>query len=164
MRAHVLPGQFVAFMMLLSGCTPLTPAVLQTPAPAPRTTITTLDNTGSICILKLDPASKELSGYWRAEGGCFSSSCTRIEDQRLSIARGETDLDLRFDAHVKLTESRAPSVPCSADCMGSGYVPFTITNVIVGERYSIWLGSQKRGEFLVPRVFPEQGTRLTCFQ
>ena len=48
--------------------------------------------------------------------------------------------------------------------MGSGYVPFTITNVIVGERYSIWLGSQKRGEFLVPRVFPEQGTRLTCFQ
>ena len=152
-----------ALVMLMVSCAPLTPAIPQTPTLGPRTTVTILDNTGEICFLKLNTASNELSGNWVAYGGCFSSGCTRREDQRVSVARGETDLDLRFEAHVKLTESRAPNVPCSADCQGSGFVPFTVTNILVGERYSIWLGSQKRGDFLVPPVFPQREGIPVCY-
>jgi hypothetical protein len=150
-------------MMPLTACLRIAVPSSGTPTPGPRTTVTILDNTGEICFLKLNTVSNELSGNWVAKGGCFSSGCTKREDQRVSVARGETDLDLRFEAHVKLTESRAPNVPCSADCEGSGFVPFTVTNILVGARYSIWFGSQKRGEFLVPPVFPQREGIPVCY-
>jgi hypothetical protein len=133
----------LVFLTLVTfGCSPSTPS---TPTPALKVKIGYVDNWGDLCFNDYDPSSLVLTGVWLPRGDCFSSSCTRRDEESLTITRTADDRELRFTTHARLVETSGSDRPCTADCMGGGRVPFTLTQILPTASYTVWHGANMFG-------------------
>jgi hypothetical protein len=106
-----------------------------------------IENEGQICFLRCKPCL-DLQAEFRPRG-CFSSSCTEVQEHsvtgRVDAVSSVIQVDARF---VVLT--KAGSYPrCTEDCGGAGSATVHFGEVREGT-YSVWLGREKVGELVVP--------------
>ncbi|MEO6064057.1 MAG: hypothetical protein ABIQ99_19180 [Thermoflexales bacterium] len=109
-------------------------------------------------------AATELRGTFRPKG-CFSTTCTTRIETRFSATLQPAEAALRFAGRFVLRDTtvRFPvAQACTADCMGGGSYPFTISGVITGTSYGVWLGARRLGE-LVPEKVPTPKEFPLCF-
>jgi hypothetical protein len=146
-------------VMFLTGCVALAPT--PTPSLSPEIVV---ENAGYLCFSRYDVTSSELSGTFRPKG-CFSTTCTARLETTFSAVLFPDETALRFAGRFVLRDTtvRFPvAQACAADCMGGGTYPFTLSNVIKGTPYSIWLGARRLGE-LVPEKVPTPKEFPLCF-
>ena len=135
--------QIAILIICLSACSTAAPA---TPTPILRTKTGGVDNTGDLCFNRYDANALVLTGEWLPRGDCFSSSCTRRDEESLIITRTADDRELRFTSHARLVQTTGTDRGCTADCMGGGRVPFTLTQILPTASYTIWHGANMIGQ------------------
>jgi len=139
----------LVIVLLASGCAAPTPMpVIQK--------IWTVENAGLICFRNYNLSTRELGGIFRPKG-CFSSSCTVPQAQKVDVQLVHSQGALKFVTRFILLDTmvRTPGAPaCTADCDGGGEVPFKFADVMTGT-YTVILGNREMGSLGVPPTFTE---------
>lgn len=151
---------------LMSACgAPLpdrTPEPIALPTPSSGTIIKQY-NLGAICFTGYDAAKRILLGTTQPRG-CFSGNCYKAIESRISASLDDGGKALRFTNFFEirdLTRIRSTPQVCEAVCVEVGKTPFTVTGVLTGTRYDVFLGERKLGEFELPRA-PLAGGLNAC--
>jgi hypothetical protein len=106
-----------------------------------------IENEGQLCFSRCNPCL-DLQAKFRPSG-CFSSSCTEVLDRSVSGSVDAVSSVIQVDARFVLLLPEGSPRLCTADCGGAGSVTTHLGEVIEGT-YSIWLGSERLGELIVP--------------
>lgn len=151
---------------LMSAC--VAPLPDRTPAPTLRVTqssgtIITQDNVGMICFTRYDVANQTLSGVTYPHG-CFSSNCHLMAEKHVNISLDPGSAAMRFTNHFEIRDltvvGGTPQI-CLTICSSPGEAVFTMTGVLVGARYDVFLGERRLGEITLPSN-PASGDLKTC--
>jgi hypothetical protein len=143
---------------LLTACSAATPTLTPTPSPSstpPLRKVWTIENAGKICFREYNLSTRELSGVFRPQG-CFSSTCTRRQEEKIDAEMNGSQMELRFLTRVVVLDiaTHTPQEQvCSADC-NSDDIAFKFADVATGT-YTVMLGDQELGKLEVPPAFKE---------
>jgi hypothetical protein len=139
----------ILFVATLTACgQPIQPSPVG-PTPVPTATVTVFNNQGNICFWDYDPVTRVV-GVWAIPPKCWSTSCTQVYDRRVSAVLDGSSM--RFVTHFELrdlTRSGRDAPVCTADC-GAGTIPYSVTGILPGVRYDVYLGDSRLGEYSVP--------------
>jgi hypothetical protein len=125
-----------------------------TPTPPPQKTWI-VENAGWICFREYNLSARELGGIFRPKG-CFSSTCTRRQEEKIDTETNRSQMELRFSTRVVVLDiaTHTPQEQvCSADC-NSDDIAFKFADVVTGT-YTVVLGDQELGNLEVPPAFKE---------
>ena len=114
-----------------------------------------VENAGWICFREYDPLTRELGGIFRPKG-CFSSTCTRRQEEKVDTKLDSNQKTLKFVTEVVVIDiaTHTPQEQvCSADC-NSDDIAFKFADVVTGT-YMVLLGEQELGQLAVPPTFTE---------
>ncbi|CAG0936514.1 hypothetical protein TFLX_05393 [Thermoflexales bacterium] len=143
---------------LLTACNTPTPTLAPTPTPTPPPRKTwTIENAGWICFREYDLFTHELGGVFRPKG-CFSSTCTRRQEEKVDVELDGSNMALKFVTKFVVLDiaTHTPQEQvCSADC-NSDEMAFKLADVMTGT-YAAMLGDQKMGSLEVPPTFIQVG-------
>lgn len=149
---------FFLLIGLLTAC--IAPAPTFTPTSSPSSTpplrkVWTIENAGFICFREYNLSTRKLSGVFRPKG-CFSSTCTRRQEEKVNAELDDSQMTLKFMTKFVVLDvaTHTPQEQmCSADC-NSDEVPFEFANMMTGT-YTVTLGDEKMGSLEVPPTFTE---------
>jgi len=97
--------------------------------------------------------------------GCYSTSCAARDETRLETRLIPEESAIRFHGRFvlrDLTQHGYGADACTLDCKG-GTLPFTITGVVSGTVYSVWLGDPRLGDFKASPEAPPRRSAPICF-
>jgi hypothetical protein len=117
--------------------------------------VVTIENAGKICFREYYLSTRELGGVFRPQG-CFSSTCTRRQEEKVDAELVDSQMTLKFVTKVVVIDiaTHTPQEQvCSADC-NSDDITFKFTDVVTGT-YTVLLGDQELGKLEVPPTFKE---------
>lgn len=157
---------FALIGVLMSACVPPFPD--QTPTPTARPTpvsgvVYIQSNTGAICFSGYDTVKQTVWGATYAFG-CFWSDCYDEIESRVSASLDARAKALRFTNYFEFSDLRfggGPARVCGSECALGGKTVFTVTSVLAGARYGVFLGEEKLGDFQVPTT-PTTGELDLC--
>ena len=139
---------------LLTACSAATPAPSSSSTP-PLRRVWTIENAGKICFREYNLSTRELGGVFRPMG-CFSSTCTRRREEKVTVELDDSHMTLKFVTRFVVLDiaTHTPQEQvCSADC-DPGEVPFEFADVMTGT-YTVILGDREMGSLGVPPTFTE---------
>ncbi len=118
---------------------------------------------GAICFTGYEADKRILLGTAQPRG-CFSGNCYKAVESRVSVSLNDGGKALRFASFFEirdLTRIRSTPQVCETACVEIAKTPFTVTGVLTGTRYDVFLGERKLGEFELPRA-PSAGGSNVC--
>lgn len=146
---------FALMGVLMSACVPPVPDRAPTPTARPTPVsglVFTQSNTGAICFSSYDTVKQTLSGATYAFG-CFWNDCYDVIESRVSASLDTRAKALRFANYFEFSDLRfggGLAHVCGSECVPGGKTIFTVTSVLAGARYDVFLGEEKLGDFQMP--------------
>jgi len=144
-------GTMLVLVLLLAACVPGSGSAPTRPAtPTTASQLRRVIEDGGEISICYRGDSRELEALVRP--GCFSSSCTHMDEVDGSVEVEERS-SIRFHTHFVLWFD-LPGKPCTADCGGGKSLTMRLGDLPAGT-YSVWLGESQVGVVGVPQVRPD---------